>query len=98
MLWDSLEAIISGPNPIDIAFVAPKPVPVTVTVPPGACALGVSAIEPAADTVEMKAMENIENISKVVVMVFLSSVFPSPYLFCVLHELRKKQIMQAISI
>jgi len=58
-----------------ISFVAPKPVPVTVTVAPGAWAVGFSVIDPAADAVEMIASENIESIRQVVATVFLSSVF-----------------------
>jgi hypothetical protein len=57
------------------AFVAPKPVPVTVTVPPGAWAFGVSVIDPAADAVEMKAIENTESIRKTVATVFAHVVF-----------------------
>jgi hypothetical protein len=62
-----------------MAFVAPKPVPVTVIVPPGAWAFGVSVIDPAADAVEMKAIENIESIRKAVATVFAYVVF-----FCVI--------------
>jgi hypothetical protein len=57
-----------------IAFVAPKPVPVTVTVPPGAWAFGVSVIDPAADAVEMNAIENIGNIRKAIATVFLTCI------------------------
>jgi hypothetical protein len=58
-----------------ISLVALKPVPVTVTVPPGAWAFVDSVIDPVADAVEMKAIENIESISKAVATVLLSSVF-----------------------
>jgi hypothetical protein len=73
-------------------FVAPKPVPVMATVAPGAWAVGVKVIDPAADAVEMRAKENNESIRKAVATVFLSSIFSTPYFSVskILHRSRFK--------
>ncbi len=73
--WASPVMGTSAPSPMPTGLVAPKPVPATVTVAPGAWAVGFSVIDPAADAVEINAMENIEAIRKAVATVFLSSVF-----------------------
>jgi hypothetical protein len=69
------------------SLVAPKPVPVTVTVPPGAWELGFNVIDPAADAVgincvEIRAIESIESASMAVaILFFVFLIFPiSPIL------------------